>query len=76
MNFIECIIKESSGPCHEDPVGPECKAEIFIIYIPIPSQSKKTCLKSDLEILYFFFELFYLSLIRPLRNKINRKRNS
>ena len=43
---------------------------------PSPANFQNTPVKSDLEINYFFFELFYFLKVKRIINKIIRKRNS
>ena len=50
------IIKSSSGPNHEDPGDPISFTEFSVVDYPI---TIKTRLKSDSEISYFFFDLFF-----------------
>ena len=72
FKIIFLIIKSSSGPCHEDPVS---FTGFSVVDYPIPANPHKTRLKSDSEISYFFFDLFFFLKAKPIINRIIRKRN-
>ena len=71
------IIKSSSGPCHKDPGDSVSFTRFSVVDHPIPTNPhKKKRLKSDSEISYFFFDLFFFLKAKPIINRIIPKRNN